>query len=59
MERTGGVEGGGEGWRGPVEGKSLYLVGAGGNSYLNFDTFHFHIFTFSHVSHIRNCFTAK
>ena len=39
--------------------KPLYLDGVGRNSSLNFDTFHFHIFTFSHVSHIRNCFMAK
>ena len=39
--------------------KPLYLDGAGRNSSLNFDTFHFHNFTFSHFSHIRYCFMAK
>ena len=39
--------------------KPLYLDGAGSDSSLNFDTFNFHIFTFSHVSHERNCFIVK
>ena len=39
--------------------KPLYLDGAGSDSSLNFDTFKFHTFTFSHVSYMRNCVIVK
>ena len=39
--------------------KHLHLDGTGSNSSLNFDTFHFHIFTLFFFLHNKNCFTSK